>query len=320
MRPRFTTRLPRALGRSAVKDGILDPAGYQRWADQHQDALRALPPTLQSKFANAASASNALDQAATVRKAALDQYQKSTVGKFLNLSNPQDVTRTVGGIFEAQDGVQRMSRLAAAVKNNPDGQQGLRKAVADYILSKAKGTTESGTSGTENLNAGTFQKLIRNNGKTLKAAGFSDEEVGLMHAIGADMQRSQRTLSATRLAGQSNTGARPDQHTFRTQQNLIDFPCLEKWSLAAGAAGVLAARRARSPALWAAWENHVVRGLRNAGIAKSSLLIRDAMYNPELARALLEKSPSSVGVASHTNLRKALANMSVFGLQSAGQP
>ena len=87
-----------SLNREAVRDGVLDPAKYQAWAAKHQDALRALPNALKAKFANAASASEALEQAATVRKAALDHYQKSAAGKFLNLKNPQDITRTVGGM------------------------------------------------------------------------------------------------------------------------------------------------------------------------------------------------------------------------------
>ena len=200
-----------SLNRYAMKDGVIDPDKYQTWARNHQDALRALPAALKAKFANAASASDAFAEAAATRKAALDHYQQSAVKPFLKLSNPQDVTRTVGGMFEAKDGVQRMSQLAAQVKGNPNAQQGLRKAVADYILSKAKGTTEAGTSGIENLNAGRFQTLIRNNAQTLKAAGFSDEEVGLMRAIGEDMQRSQRTLHATKLVGTVQHRAGLDQ-------------------------------------------------------------------------------------------------------------
>jgi hypothetical protein len=43
--------------------------------------------------------------------------------------------------------------------------------VADAILAKATGTTEAGTSGVNNLNASTFQKLLRNNAAAIKAAG-----------------------------------------------------------------------------------------------------------------------------------------------------
>ena len=117
------------------------------------------------------------------------------------------MTKTVASIFGAKDAVRQMTALAKKVASDPDAREGLRKAVADTILAKAKSVTENGASGIENLNAATFQKFIRDNRATLKAAGFSDQEVGSMHAIGQDLQRSQRTLQATRLGETIQYGA-----------------------------------------------------------------------------------------------------------------
>ena len=311
-----------SLSRNALReDGTIDPKKYQDWADAHQDALRALPDSLRAKFANAASAGKALAEAAATRKAALDHYQQSAVKPFLKLSNPQDVTRTVGGIFESKDGVRRMSELAAEMKANPDAQQGLRKAVADYILSKAKGTTEAGTSGIENLNASRFQTLIRNNAQTLKAAGFSGEEIGLMHAIGEDLQRGQRTLGATKLPGQSNTVQ--DLHLAPPEGFSVKSHGLSLLGeiMAGGLGGFLfgGAHGSLIGGLSGLGE-HVARqfvtGLRNAGIAKADTLVRDAMFNPELARALLEKAPRKVGAGAYADFRKAIARMAAFSTET----
>jgi hypothetical protein len=65
-----------SLNREAVRDGVLDPGRYPAWAAKHQDALRALPDALKAKFANVASASDALAQAAATRKAALEQTDR----------------------------------------------------------------------------------------------------------------------------------------------------------------------------------------------------------------------------------------------------
>jgi len=58
-------------------------------------------------------------------------YQKGTAGKFLKLTAPEDITKTVSGIFGAKDAVRQMSTLARQVKGNPEAAEGLRKAVAD---------------------------------------------------------------------------------------------------------------------------------------------------------------------------------------------
>ena len=139
----FLDMAAESLRREAMTpDGILDPGKFARWRAKYQDALRAMPPTVGNRFANAAAASQAYGDAAAARKAAIDAYQKTAAGKFLGLSNPQDVTRTVGGIFGARNGVGQMRSLAQAFASNPEAQQGLRKAVADHILGIATGATE----------------------------------------------------------------------------------------------------------------------------------------------------------------------------------
>lgn len=305
-----------SLSRNAMTDGVIDPGKYATWTKNHQDAIRALPNALKAKFDSAASASEAYAQAVNIRKNALDLYQNSAIKPFLNISNAQDVTRTVGGMFEASNGVRRMSQLADTIKGNPDAQQGLRKAVADYIISKSTGTTEAGTSGIENLNASRFQTLIRNNEQTLKAAGFSDENVSLMKQIGEDMQRSQRTLSATRLPGQSNT-AQDIIHNI----NAASQPrtTLLNKIMAMGVSGYLYSPHAAMVGAGSAIFQHIIFSLRNAGISTAAGLVRDAINNPEFAHALMEMTPKQVGPGAYTNIKKALAKMATFTTETVDQ-
>jgi hypothetical protein len=198
-----------SLRREAMTpDGVIDPGKFANWQNKHQDALRALPAPLRARFSNAASATQAYQDAAAARKAALDTFQKTTAGKFVGLSNPQDITKTVGGLFGPKDGVRQMQSLAQAVSSNPAAQEGLRKAVTDHILSIGTGATESGASGVNNLNPAKLSTFLTRNAATIKAAGFSDPEIQNMSAVATDLQRSQRTLQATRLPGQSNTAQR----------------------------------------------------------------------------------------------------------------
>ena len=138
--------------------------------------------------------------------------RKASPGKFLGISTTRtDVTKTVGGIFGAKDAVRQMSMLARQVKDNPDAAEGLRKAVADMIMAKAKGATESGTSGIENLNPSGFKKFLHDNVAAIKAAGFSDREVGSMQVIAQDLQRGQRTLAGDAAGGAVEHGSRHHQ-------------------------------------------------------------------------------------------------------------
>src|SRR6202021_1105369 len=104
---------------------------------------------------------------------------------------PADISKTVSSIFGAKDAVRQMSMLARQVKDNPEAVEGLRKAAADAILAKAKGATESGTSGIDTLNPSGLKKFLHDNVAAIKAAGFWDREIGSLQRISHDLQRGQ---------------------------------------------------------------------------------------------------------------------------------
>ena len=134
-------------------DGVLDPQKFARWQTKYRDVIDQLPSGVRAQLSTAQGASEAIGRAAESRSQAINAYQKSAAGKFLGVSDPEDVTKTVSRIFGAKTPVRDMQDLAKKVAGNPDAREGLRKAVADVILAKAKSTTEAGASGVENLNA-----------------------------------------------------------------------------------------------------------------------------------------------------------------------
>jgi len=81
--------------------------------------------------------------------------------------------------FRSEGRCSPKSMLARQVKSNPEAAEGLRKAVADTILAKAKGTTQSGTSGIDSLSPSGLKKFLHDNVAAIKTAGFSDREFGL---------------------------------------------------------------------------------------------------------------------------------------------
>jgi hypothetical protein len=312
-----------SLARAAKdENGSINPAKYAAWANKHQDALRAMPDSLRKRFSTAAAASQAVDDAMAARKVAVDDFHDSAVKKLLGVSDAADVTKTVGGILTAKDGVKQMRRITALASSNPAAVAGLRKSVADTILARAKSVAENGASGDVTINAATFQKFIRDNAATIKAAGFSDKEYGFMTAIAADLKRSQRTLFATKLPGQSNTAQDVIKTLEAATNKEAHFSLLQK--LSAAFAGGLATHGATGAATLSAAVvgQHLLSTLRQSGIDEIGAMVREAILNPEAALVLLRKAPVKGDTGAEVTLRKALArNLTATAINnnSAGQ-
>lgn len=278
------------LKRTAMNaDETLNPAKVDKWLNRYRDALRAFPE-LQSRFRNAQAASEALAEAAANRRAILDNAQSGALGKLAGLDTPEDVTRTVGGIFGTKDSVAQMRELAHTAGRNPDAQQGLRKAVADFMQQKLIGNAEAGTSGEAAIKSDQFQSFVKNNRAAL-AEIFSPEELGSLDAIAADLQRSNRSLNAVKIPGQSNTAQ--DLMAAQASGRPSVLGALMSGIGTAAATGAIALTHGLGAGFATLIGASALAQLRNAGIKQTNDLLRDAMLNPELARSLLSKAPKN---------------------------
>jgi hypothetical protein len=294
-------------------DGTINPAKLQTWLRAHDQAMRAFPE-LRAKFQDAATASQAVSDAAAARKAAVDAYQKGSAGKLLNVEDPEDVTRVVGGIFGQKNAVQQMRKLAVEAEKSPAAKEGLRKAVVDFIGGKFISNTEAGTSGQNLMKADAFQTFIKQNEGALKQI-FTDEEVNSMKAIAADLKRANRTIAAVKLPGQSNTAQ--DLTAVRKAEPKERASLLNK--MIAGGASGFALHSLPGAAIGAASAagQHVISSLRAAGIEKVDDLVKEAMLHPDIAKALLAKAPIKPDRGSEITLAQRLKRLAVFGAAQA---
>lgn len=294
-------------------DGTLDPAKVAQFQKTHAQALDALPG-LSDRFGTVAKASKAIEDAALARKQALDEFQQGAVGKVLGVSEPADVVKTIGSVFGQKNAASDMKALAARAANNPDAKQGLRKAVADYMLGKLTSNTEAAASGRNLLKSDQFQSFVQQNQAALRQV-FDAKEISSLQAIAADLNRANRSVSAVRLPGQSNTAqdlaavAKHDEHGHGTS--------LMTKVLVAGGAGLTHGLEAAITGAAGALGTHVVGGMRQAGMTKVSDLVRDAMLNPELAKALLAKAPVKVGRGSEVSLAHQLRRVAMLSAASS---
>jgi hypothetical protein len=281
-----------SLRKAAAKpDGTLDPARFATWQKAHADALRAMPE-LAARFEDAASASRAIEDVAAIRREALEHYQRGAFGQLANASTPEDITRIVGGLFGQRDSAKAMRDLVAETRNNPAAREGLRKAIADHILNKFISNTEAGSSEIGLIRSNQFQNFVRDNAAALRQV-FSEQEVNSMRAIAADLQRANRSITAVKLPGGSNTA----QDQAATQLSLLSRIIHHGRDAAVGATAGFGATApfGLGPigALAGTVGGSVVTAFRDAGMKRVDDLVRDALLNPELARRLLAKIPSN---------------------------
>lgn len=290
-------------------DGTIDPGRLASWRRSHADALRAFPD-LDKALSSAGGASEALATAAVARKQTIDAAQSGVLARILNLTEPGDVTRSIGAIFSRQDAAGQMMRLRAAVRGNPDAAAGLRKAVVDFMLDRFVSNTEAATSGIGNIKSDGFQTFVSQKKGALKAAGFTEGELDLMDAVALDLQQANRSIAAVKLPGGSNTA----QDVLATRAGDTPATMLTRIALASAGsgagAGILGGPLAGAAATLG---TALVGALRQQGLSKVDDLVRDAMLNPEIARLLLMKA----GAQGAKKLASSLAQRYARGI-SAG--
>jgi hypothetical protein len=296
-----------SLRRAAARpDGTIDTAKALAWAKQHDAALSELPASVRSRLANPGRADEAVTAAVAARKQRMDAFDHSEIAKVLGTESG-DVVRQIGSVFGSRDSSARMQALASATRGNPAATAGLRRAVVEHIQNQFLSNTEAGTTGTSQIKADAFQTFMRTKADVL-AHVFEPQEIGALRAVANDLQRANRTINATKLAGGSNT-AQDTAHRAAMNGTILNRIAIEAAAATAGHAatqsvggGVLGWLGART-----------VSALRDAGISHVDDLVKEAMLNPELARSLLQKVPRPSDKGAIERIVRAAKQIAVSG-------
>jgi hypothetical protein len=292
------------------QDGVLDPVKFAAWKKSHADALRAVPGDLESRFTTAANATDAIDHVATIRRDALETYQRGAIGKLIGVSDPQDITRIVGGIFAQKDSVGAMRQLATEARADPAAVEGLRKSVVDYMYGRFISNAEAATSDRNLMKPDAFQSFVRQNEAALKEV-LSPKEINLLKAIAADLRRSNRSLTAIKIPGQSNTAQDAVPQLTKAIQTGSGSLLMQIVAAAGGGYAVHGVPGAATGIVGVLGKN-VIGRMREAGMEKVSDLIKQAMLDPDLARYLLAKAPTKPGTGSSVSLAQQLRRLSMY--------
>lgn len=278
-------------------DGTISPTEFAKWQKSYGPAIRAMDeagPGFSNRYKTAARATEDMLAAGVAKKNAVDAFNKSQAAKFIGKTNPVEVENQIGSMLNAkQNGPTNLRSLVSQAKKNPAALEGLRAAGIDWMMRQFSNAAEAPGTGENLLSSARFAKFVRDNQTTL-AELYSPEQMNTFHAVAADLERADRSVSATRIKGSPGTAKdilpfreKPESHTgevvgliegLKEVGEHVHEGSFGKAALlaAAGLGGLKAVK--------------YVKTLREAGIDKVQDAVKDALLNPERARYYLGKS------------------------------
>jgi hypothetical protein len=258
-------------------DGTLDPNKAAAWMRGHADALRVMPGIASRMLAAVRSSLNA-DQAAKTGAQSVADASEGIAGRLAGVTEPNDVSRIVGGIFSRQDAAGQMMKARAAIGNDPEALDGLKRAVVDHIASQFVGNTEAGTSGLGTMKSDAFQTFLTRNKGALKAAGFNDSQIASMKMIADSLQRANRSIASVRLPGGSNT-----------TQDILASKAIDGAPTMMAKIAVAVTLATHTAGIAGGIATGIAGALQRHGIEQVDDLVKQAMLDPNLALELMRR-------------------------------
>ena len=295
-----------------LPDGTLDPKKYMKWLDSHSEAMSMLPE-LKAKIASAGKASEFLEQVTATAAAANREFEKSALGQFLGDRDPVSV---VAGMLRSDKRVALIAKLVDQLKDNPAALMGLRRAIVEHINSKLTGNAIAGQTGTKILESSKLQDFFKDNYAALSKI-FPPDDIAKMKALAEDLQRTNKSISGTKLPGGSNT-AQDTAHGDHGDSSVLTQVVI------AEAVGEGAEHVAGSIGKIIAPVTLVLNAMRQLGMKKVDAIVTEAMLNPNLARSLLmrPRDASSAKMVGHVLGRQlqALVTRAAFNRYNTPAP
>ena len=273
------------------ENGQVNASRLNQWLTQRRQVLDQVPD-LKDQLSNAKTAQETLDQTLSDHADAIKEFERSKAASFIN----DDPTKAVGKVFASGNPQQALADLATKVSGDPAATNGLKRAVADYILQRVRGSLAGDTTGIDLSSPRAFRKFVATNRDALKTL-FGGQGVNNLDMVVADMRRTAQTQQ--RLPGQTGTS----QDVVPLLKQALKGSFLGKLSAMAGEGGALAlaGHQLLSGNLWhglglatVGGSAVLVHALRQAGMKRVADLELEAALNPALARDLVREMPQKI--------------------------
>ena len=223
------------------RDGSINPDRLVRWAMGKQHALRAVSErdgnAFVTRLQNVEMANQAIADTAAARNAAQVARSEGIFGKLIGANNPTDVQNILGSVFGKQTSVTDAQAIMARLRASPEAQLGARQAIVDWIWDKFISNTAAGTTEENIIRADQFQQFIKLKEPTLRAFGFTPDQISTWQMISDDMRRTKQSIDATKMRGGPGTAQDLNaMYEMRERRGTSLFSKIT-WRLMAGSLG-----------------------------------------------------------------------------------
>lgn len=298
-----------------TSDGAIDPKKLTNWMNKNQDGLRAIDEASGGAFSqrmrDAGAAQEEVARAAEVRQRVLDEHNQGVFGKLAQAVDKEDISNIIGRVFGRESAVREARALAARVRNNPDALDGARRAIVDYIQNRFISNTEAATSGENLIRSDQFQQFMKTKQAALREF-FTPDQIDGMVRIADDLNRANRSISAVKIPGGSNTAQdfmALESNFLRANPRIKAMAALLSAAIGTKMAGLIGTAVG-------AVAGPLAVAMREAGIRSVQGLIKEAMLNPAKMEDLLKLARPLPKPVKGMNplLQKYLTGASMFSL------
>lgn len=315
-----------------TEDGLVTPKDLKKWKTRYGSALSAIDevePGFSNRFdAHAAEQQKLLD----VTKAgdtAKKTFSKTELAKFLGYEDPAEVDKHIAGLMGDKVGAIKLRRLMADMNGNVEAQEGLRTAVVNHLMERARSDTLVPGPGGEPINASAPGKYLKalNDGRPQLEAVFGPDGYDAAKRVAEEMTRTKAAIDA-RLTGGSDSAKNLVQFlkesgeggghsaAMSTAEGFAIFETIKELShgvlnqdpMALAKAGMLVAGRFGLHA----WQEQLARK-RGIAMKEEGDVIREALLDPGYGHSLLERGSSRAQAHAPMDLRDRVQKAQVMG-------
>lgn len=255
----------------------------------------------------------AVGAAAQARAEALSKYDRGVLGQLKGVNAEGDILNTMRGVLNAKDGAAKMQMIASEAAKVPGASDALKKAVTEVIKRDFSSTTEAGVSGQMELRRAGLKSFMDTKTDALKAAGLSDQQIGLLRAVTEDGLQANRTVSAIKSKGGSDTLANQAMAAKLAQSGkgsmmshiAVDAALAGAGHVVGGLPGLVIGKYIG---------DKVMGAMRESGMNRVRQLRSEAVLNPDLGLALMKELPRQPNRDTAALLGLRLRQMSTAGM------
>ena len=271
--------------KGVIQDGKIHPEALKAWSNSWGPVLDRVPGVRDevNSLVDRASRGSALAKqyegelkaAESNLKATNTGINRGALGLVLGGNGVKDAEHAVASVFGSGNPVENMRQIVAVTKGNKAASEGLKKAVSDYFEKKVTDVATAGLDGgTQSVNFSRLTKQWDANREVL-AQVFTPAE---MNAV----QRAQRLLEPLVQKSYQATVGSPTAERNAAMERTIEVGLKLYYGMLKGGGLFRTFKLARDAAF-------------GKGETDSARLVSRAMFDPELAQALLTRDVKEAG-------------------------